>query len=198
MQIVSPPKLTPMTEKEIKEKLNFTKVTFKPDLPKFGMNKLTGDVIDLMRRRLFDLAGTNNSLNVFFNGEQVKLNFNTFFNMFRFPIQESVFARINERWEVGVGVSENGFFQVSFVNSICTNKGGTHVSYISEQIAKSLVEAIQKKNKDVTVPLVHVKNHLIVFVNCLIDNPSFDSQTKETLTTKVKGFLYFFIFLILI
>ena len=30
----------------------------------------------------------------------------------------------------------------------------------------------------------HVRNHLWIFVNCLIENPAFDSQTKDTLTTK--------------
>lgn len=33
-----------------------------------------------------------------------------------------------------------------------------------------------------------VKNHLAVFINCLIENPSFDSQTKETLTTQVENY----------
>ncbi|CDJ33845.1 DNA topoisomerase II, putative [Eimeria mitis] len=34
----------------------------------------------------------------------------------------------------------------------------------------------------------HVKQHLWVFVKCLIENPAFDSQTKETLTTTVSRF----------
>jgi DNA topoisomerase-2 len=29
-----------------------------------------------------------------------------------------------------------------------------------------------------------IKNHLTVYVNSLIENPAFDSQTKETLTTR--------------
>ena len=29
-----------------------------------------------------------------------------------------------------------------------------------------------------------IKGHLWIFVNCLIENPAFDSQTKETLTLK--------------
>ena len=33
-----------------------------------------------------------------------------------------------------------------------------------------------------------IKNHLWVFVNCLIENPSFDSQTKETLTLQRNSF----------
>lgn len=36
--------------------------------------------------------------------------------------------------------------------------------------------------------LVQVKNHMWVFVNCLIENPTFDSQTKETMTLQSKSF----------
>ena len=33
-----------------------------------------------------------------------------------------------------------------------------------------------------------IKNHMWLFVNTLIENPAFDSQTKETLTTQAKSF----------
>lgn len=33
-----------------------------------------------------------------------------------------------------------------------------------------------------------VKNHMWIFVNCLIVNPTFDSQTKETMTLQAKNF----------
>ena len=33
-----------------------------------------------------------------------------------------------------------------------------------------------------------MKNHLWVFVNALIENPAFDSQCKETLTSKASSF----------
>jgi DNA topoisomerase-2 len=33
----------------------------------------------------------------------------------------------------------------------------------------------------------------MIFINCLIDNPSFDSQTKENLTTKVITKKYIFV-----
>ena len=35
----------------------------------------------------------------------------------------------------------------------------------------------------------HIKNHVWVFVNCSIENPSFDSQTKENMTLKAKSFV---------
>lgn len=33
-----------------------------------------------------------------------------------------------------------------------------------------------------------VKNHIWVFINCLIENPTFDSQTKENMTLQPKSF----------
>jgi DNA topoisomerase-2 len=33
-----------------------------------------------------------------------------------------------------------------------------------------------------------VRQHLFLFANTLIENPTFDSQTKETLTTKPASF----------
>lgn len=35
---------------------------------------------------------------------------------------------------------------------------------------------------------VQVKNHMWLFVNSLIENPSFDSQTKENMTLQQKSF----------
>lgn len=94
----------------------------------------------------------------------------------------------NERWEVIVSISEGQFQQVSFVNSICTSDGGTHVKYISEQITDKLIETIQKKHKDLNIKPFQVKHHIWVFINSLIENPAFSSQTKESLTTKATQF----------
>jgi DNA topoisomerase-2 len=73
--------------------------------------------------------------------------------------------------------------QVSFVNGIATIRGGTHVEHVANQIANHVIKEVNKKNKNANMKLHTVKGHLWVFVNALIDNPAFDSQTKETLTT---------------
>ena len=93
-----------------------------------------------------------------------------------------VYETVNNRWEVAFAVSDGSFQQVSFANSISTMKGGTHVNYIADQIAKNLIASITKKNKAATVKPTQIRNHMWVFVNALIENPTFDSQTKETLT----------------
>lgn len=36
--------------------------------------------------------------------------------------------------------------------------------------------------------LLQVKNHMWLFVNCLVENPTFDSQTKENMTLQAKSF----------
>ena len=40
----------------------------------------------------------------------------------------------------------------------------------------------------VEVKAVHVRNHILLFVNCLVENPAFGSQTKDVLTTQAKDF----------
>ena len=108
--------------------------------------------------------------------------------MFNGLSEPCAFEKVNDNWEVGVAVSDGSFQQVSFVNSICTTKGGQHVNYIVDQITQKLAAAVKKKNKGEEVKASHIKNHLAVFVNSLIVNPAFDSQTKENLTTKPTSF----------
>ena len=67
--------------------------------------------------------------------------------------------------------------QISFVNGIATQKGGTHVNYIVDQIIDKIINSMPKKNA-VAIKSFQVKAHLNVYINCLIENPSFDSQTK--------------------
>ena len=105
---------------------------------------------------------------------------------------EIAYRKVNARWEVGIAKNDhnNGFTQVSFVNSILTSDGGKHVDYITEQICPKLVEYIKKKSKAAAENLkpMQVKSHLFVFVNCLIENPEFESQAKKQLATERKQF----------
>lgn len=74
------------------------------------------------------------------------------------------------------------------MNSICTSRGGSHVDYITNQIVEQIQEKIKKKDKDLAVKPFQIKAHLWIFLNCLIENPTFDSQTKETLKLKASEF----------
>ena len=48
------------TEPEIKgntHQFDMTKVTFYPDLKRFGMEKLDDDIVALLKKRAYDMAG---------------------------------------------------------------------------------------------------------------------------------------------
>ncbi|ORX47390.1 type II DNA topoisomerase [Piromyces finnis] len=195
----SKPKLTNATKDD------FTKITFKPDLKKFGMEKMDEDFEALLLKRVYDIAGCVSGVKVYLNDERIKIkNFKDYCQMYinstkkeseendlgNMPNQNQniIYERVNERWEVAFSMSDGQFQQVSFVNSICTVKGGTHVNYVADQITSKLIDSLKKKNKNISIKPFQVKNHLWVFINSLIENPAFDSQTKETLTLRASSF----------
>ena len=53
---------------------DYTKVTFKPDLAKFKMTHLTADMVSLMTRRAYDMAGCTKGVSVYFNGKKLPVS----------------------------------------------------------------------------------------------------------------------------
>ncbi|XP_070782895.1 DNA topoisomerase 2-alpha isoform X2 [Enoplosus armatus] len=175
----------------------YTCITFRPDLAKFKMSILDKDTVALMTRRAYDIAGASKGVRVFFNGKRLPITgFRSYVDMYvKDKVDEIgntltvIHEIVNDRWEVCLTMSEKGFQQVSFVNSIATTKGGRHIDYVADQVVGKLIEVVKKKNKaGVAVKPFQVKNHIWLFVNCLIENPTFDSQTKENMTLQQKTF----------
>ncbi|KZT08970.1 type II DNA topoisomerase [Laetiporus sulphureus 93-53] len=176
----------------------YTRVTFKPDLKRFGMDCIDDDTVALLKKRVHDIAGTVKDVKVYLNDKLLKIKtFKQYVELYVNSAAEQasdasggaaqakptiIYEQVGPRWEVAFTVSDGTFQQVSFANSISTSKGGTHVTLISDQIAKNLIASIAKKNKGAAVKPAQIKNHMWIFVNALIENPTFDSQTKETLT----------------
>lgn len=158
----------------------FTKITFKPDYERFGLSKITKDLYYIFKRRCYELSACSSGLNVTFNSCEIPIKtFKDYCKMF--TSNSLIFEKTNSRWEIGLSPSEE-FKQVSFVNGVNTSKGGKHVDYVLNKIVKKITEIIEKKEK-IKVKSNNIKEHLFIFVNCLIVNPSFDSQTKDFLTT---------------
>lgn len=176
---------------------DYTCITFHPDLSKFKMQSLDKDIVALMVRRAYDIAGSTKDVKVFLNGNKLPVKgFRSYVDLYlKDKVDETgnplkiIHEQVNHRWEVCLTMSEKGFQQISFVNSIATSKGGRHVDYVADQIVAKLVDVVKKKNKGgVAVKAHQVKNHMWIFVNALIENPTFDSQTKENMTLQVKSF----------
>ncbi|KAL2817587.1 DNA topoisomerase [Aspergillus granulosus] len=179
---------------------DYTKVTFKPDYPKFGMDGMDDDFEALLKRRVYDLAGTT-QVAVKLNGTKVAVrSFKKYMEMYTKAIRRDrgeedskgdgiITCNPHPYWEVGFAVSDGSFKQVSFVNSIATTSGGTHVNFIADQICSKLAESLKKKKgTGATLKSAQIRNYIFLFVNAKIVNPAFNSQTKEQLTTKQTQF----------
>ena len=185
---ICPPKVT-----KLKGKVKpYTKVEWLPDYERFGYDTLSLDMFKLFKKRTWDISAvTDKSVKVKFNNKNIPVK--TFENYIDLYIGSKadvkrIYDSPHQYWEYAVCISPlDEFVQVSYVNGINTKKGGKHVDYITNQIVKKLVAYIEKKKK-IKVKPITVKEQLMIFVNCNIENPSFDSQTKEFLTTPVSKF----------
>ena len=187
LNIINKPKITKCKTKP------YTKITFKPDYQRLGLpNGLTPDLIALLKRRIYDIGAiTNKSIKVKYDSNDIPIkSFLPYIDLYIGSKDDKprVFEEGAPRWEYAVALAPNQeFMHVSFVNGIHTNKGGKHVEYILNQITRKMVAYIDKKKK-ITVTANSIKEQLILFLRCDIENPSFDSQTKDYMNTPFNKF----------
>lgn len=185
LSTICPPTITKQKGKP------YTKVSFMLDYKRFGVDGLTDDMFALLKKRVYDIAAvTDKTVKVKFNSQPVPIrSFENYVNMFvKEEDAKVIFESPSDRWEYAVTLTPLGeFTQVSFVNGIYTSKGGKHVEYILNQIVKKVCDVIEKKKK-IKVKPATIKEQLMLFVNCTVENPAFDSQTKECLTTTAAKF----------
>lgn len=165
-------------------------VGWKPDFARFGMTEITESMRRLIERRVWDLAMTlGKDVKVSYNGELVKCRSLLEYAKSFLPDGAPVVSESpNDRWTIVVADSPTDKqFAMSFVNGIWTSKNGTHVDAVTSQVVNHVVEYLDTKKKIKVKPGL-VRDNLAVFVTSMIENPSFTSQTKETLTTKMSAF----------
>ena len=170
----------------------YTRVSFKPDFARLKIKGFSPDMIALFKRRVYDIAAvTDKKIKVKYNSELVPIKtFPQYVDLYIGSKTDTtrVYEEGNERWEYAVCLAPNDeFAQVSFVNGIFTNKGGKHVEYIMNQIIRKLVAYIKAK-KHIDVKATSIKEQLMLFLRCDIENPSFDSQTKDFMNTPITSF----------
>jgi DNA topoisomerase-2 len=188
LDTICPPEIT-----KVKGAKPYTKVVFKPDYARFGIDGLTPDIIALLKKRAYDICAVTDQsekkIKFNYNGAPIPVkNFQQYIDMYIGPkdgadANKRIYESADSRWEYAVALAPSQeFTQVSFVNGICTYKGGKHVEYIVGQIVRKLIAFIEKKKK-VKVNPSAIKEQLILFLRCDIENPAFDSQTKDFMNT---------------
>lgn len=176
MHVRSDPKITKSSKK-------YTQITYTPDYAKLGVT-LDDDHIGIIRRRVYEIAATNNHLKVYLDGQLI--NFKEFKD-FAALFSDNRIDFGHERFQASVFVSKNGFQQIGFVNSTNVFQGGTHVELVMNQIIANIRDHIKKKTKQDIKP-ANIRNHFFLITNCTINNPRYNSQTKEMLQTAPKDF----------
>lgn len=184
LDIIGKPSVTKATTKK-----PYTKISFKPDYARLNLPGLTADWFALLKKRVYDLAAvTDKGLKIRYNDTLIPVkNFQQYIDMYIGPKETA--PRVYEeygtegRWEYAVALTpSNEFVQISFVNGINTSKGGKHVEYILNQILRKMMDYIEKKKKT-KVSFNSIRDQLILFLRCDIENPAFDSQTKDYMNT---------------
>ena len=165
-------------------KSSYVSITFRPDYSRFGFDGLTKDMISLFKKRTYDIAAvTDKSVKVMYNDAILPVKtFKQYISMYIGDDTKFIYEEHSARWEYAVAIAPaNEFTQVSWVNGIFTRTGGKHVEYILNQITRKIADFIEKKKK-VQVKTTAIKEQLMLFLRCDIENPAFDSQTKDCMT----------------
>ena len=97
-----------------KDGKDYTCITFKPDLKRFGMEKLNDDIIALMTKRVYDLAGvTPASVRVKLNDKFIDIkNFEKYADLYLQTRENAELPKIiekspsSDRWEVISSLSD--------------------------------------------------------------------------------------------
>ena len=180
MTVCEPPKI-----KKHSGATSSVSITFIPDWRRFGLSKMENAIYKIFQKRVWDAnICTTPNCKVKFNGDVLpKQNLDTYAKMHEGV--ENVTSVNGDRWSVCIGPSENGLEQVSFVNGICTTKGGTHVDHVASLVAAGVIEEMAKKIK---LKPQQVKNTFNIFVKATLENPTFSSQVKSECTLKAQDF----------
>lgn len=158
-----------------------TKVTFSPDLERFGLTEFTQAHVDVLRDRLINLAISYPTITFKFNGERIH-----FRNIKQVAKQFHEDAVSFETDDFGLVFAPSGdeeeFRCITYVNGIYVKNGGTHVDFILSKIVENLRAHVKKKHKIDVLPN-QIKQHLLIGAWCRnFKALKFDSQTKERIT----------------
>ena len=172
---------TPPKIKKFAGATSVVSITFIPDWKRFKMHGMTNDVYEIFKKRVWDCnVCTSSNCKVKFQGEPLgKMSFEKYAAMY--TNTDAIVSTTSDRWSVCIAPSQDGFEHVSFVNGICTTKGGTHVDHATSQIVAAIGTKFNLKPQQ-------VRNTFFIFVKATLENPTFSSQVKSECTSKVSDF----------
>ena len=177
-------------------KKHYTKTTFLIDFDRFDQQEkgITEDFIKIMHKRCIDAAAANLGLKVSFTvitdkDEQTTdwkfKKFEEYIDLYSDYIEEDDMISYKDDLKQ-IWICPNSSIDVAFVNGAECSKGN-HIKAVRLPIGHAVADVLKKKHKiEVTDKGIDGKYGIFGVFN--ISNPSFNSQTKEELTTAVENF----------
>lgn len=170
---------------------NYTVIKYWPDFKQFNMKEVDKDTLSLILKRIIDVAAYCPKVRVSWNGKNVPIK--SIKDWMEMHIQsteenknELFYEQLDKNWEIGIAKTTGmSFEQVSVVNGISTYRGGTHVNDMSRELCKVIYEQLAKKHKKMKFTWMDVRNNIALFLICKVPNPTFDTQSKESLTNNL-------------
>ena len=175
------------------KKTHFTQTRFKLDFSRFDTDLKTfdNDFINIIHKRCIDAAAANPGLKVIFNNGNEDIEWK-FKNLDEYVDLYSNILNISDKIPFENDLCTAWIFpdssvDVGFVNGAECSKG-THMRALRNEINQTVVDYITKKDKIKDLTTRGVDNKYSIFININVSNPSYDSQTKECLTTPIEKF----------
>ena len=175
---------------------HFTESTFTVDFSRFECgDEFSEDFINIIEKRCIDAAAANTGLIVKFkytDGKTVLRDVEWRFKTFDEYIELfSDYVDVSEGLKFSddlmqVWVFPDNGINVGFVNGAECSKG-THINAVRKEINNAIAAHLLAKEKIEITPK-NVDGKYSMFCTFHVNNPSYDSQTKETLTTPVERF----------
>ena len=164
-----------------KEKNSFkgTIVEFEPDFSHFECESITEDLVIALKERLEAIALTFDKIKIRLNGETLSNNIKKYIK------DDSKFIIVkNNDYLIALTNSLNDeFIQKSYINGVHTLHGGNHVDWFIGNLCDNLMPLIKKQFK-VDISKARIKDCLsLLMVVKNFNNPKFNTQTKERLTS---------------
>ena len=162
-----------------KLKKAFTKITYFPDFERFGLTGYNDDLLSQYMKYILDTAILT-KVKVYFNDELIPVNnLVSYSKLFDTPSDESIMFKYKTS-EV-VLTPSNEFEAITFVNGIFTKLGGTHLDAWSEAIFRPILNKLNGKKDKAVLTIKDVKQMFRIFIVTTVNNPSFESQSKNKL-----------------
>ena len=203
---------------------DYMKITCKPDFKLFKLESFDDNngglsTRKLIEKRVYDMSAvTSKKVSITLNDSKIELkDFKDYIDLFLKDDDDDVkddqvsvsqtsstatkktkkimYETTDGNWAVGFALNPySEATQISFVNGIFTENGGTHVTHCFEQVIKKVVEIIKElprvKKEGITIKPQYIRDNLIIFVRCTISlsKDGFDNQLKNKFTLDSKDF----------